>query len=121
MKMPELRSLAKEWGVDTKPTMKKVEIISLLEEEGITFGAVEAFRDIPKLTIEVDEIPDQEDDQNTVLVKMERHNPSFEFENYRFAQDRPFVVMKERDAEYLFDTYSGFRIASGKEVREFYG
>jgi hypothetical protein len=39
---------------------------------------------------------------------------------HTFTKEHPFVAMKEDDAQAIFDKEDGFRIATPKEVQEFY-
>jgi hypothetical protein len=39
---------------------------------------------------------------------------------YTFTKDHPFVAMKEEDAQAIFDKEGGFRLATPKEVQDFY-
>ena len=58
---------------------------------------------------------------NVVLVRMDRNNMSYQIGNYIFSQEHPFVPMTENDAQAVFDLHQGFRLATPREVQEFYG
>ena len=58
--------------------------------------------------------------ENSVLVKMERMNPRYDVNAFTFTKENPFIVMSEKDAQEIFDTQEGFRLATPKEVQEFY-
>ena len=51
---------------------------------------------------------------------MERKNPSFETHGYLFTQSHPFVAVPEKTAQDIFDTEDGFRMATPREVQEYY-
>ena len=57
---------------------------------------------------------------NQVLVKMERNNHSYEIRGYAFSQEHPFMAMSESEAQRIFDTEVGFRIATPREAQEYY-
>lgn len=59
---------------------------------------------------------------NTVL-KLIGKNPVYETYGFRFSRDTPFVAMSDDDAQQILDSSDGnkFKIASPREVKEFYG
>ena len=120
MSLKDLHKIAKDWGVDTvKQGMRKEAIIAEIESEGITFSAVEAFGATPDAA--VDFLKDEPVESfGTILVKMNRNNPYFEFGEYKFSKRKPFVVMSEPDANRLFEVYEGFSVASPKDAQDFY-
>jgi hypothetical protein len=118
--MNELLYLAKEWGLDLKFGMKKSAVIALFEEEGITYEAVTAVKDIVEdEPVNVIEEPSPDSDEK-VLVKMSRANPYFEFRNFVFKNTKPFCIMPTSEAQALIDLYEGFHLASPKEAKSFY-
>lgn len=56
-----------------------------------------------------------------VLIKMERENPHYEVRGYAFTQKNPFALVKERDADFVLSHNDGFKVASPREAKEFYG
>jgi hypothetical protein len=58
--------------------------------------------------------------ENSVLVKMERNNHSYQAIGYSFSQEHPFVAMPESEAQNIFDTEEGFRLATPREAQEYY-
>jgi hypothetical protein len=51
---------------------------------------------------------------------MERPNASYMVGRYTFTQEHPFVAMPINDAQYIFDTEAGFRMATPAEVQSYY-
>ena len=51
---------------------------------------------------------------------MERHNFTYQTYGHSFSKDHPFIAMSEKDAQTIFDNEQGFRMATPKEVQEFY-
>lgn len=120
-KLGELLQIAEGFGVEVPAKTTKENIILLLEEEGITYSMYEKFSEsekdeeepLPQPTVDMSNI-------NTILVKMDRTNPSYQVGRYTFTQQHPFIVMPEWDAQNIFDTESGFRPATPREVQEYY-
>jgi len=126
LKITELRKAADSFGVDTTGVKTKQEIIALLEEEGITYQMFDKFNKVEREEIEVPEVEKKKREQkimktvNQVLVKMERSNHSYQTSGHEFTQDHPFVAMSETDAQRIFDTQEGFRLATPREAQEYY-
>jgi hypothetical protein len=126
LKISDLRKTAESFGVDTEGAKSKQEIAALLEEEGITYQMFEKFNGAEKEEIEIPEFEKQKREkkimktQNTVLVKMDRDNYSYQTMGYTFSQQHPFVAMNESEAQRIFDTQNGFRLATPREAQEYY-
>lgn len=127
LKIGELKKVAETFGVDTAGSKTKTEIVALLEEEGITYQMYAKFDNAEKQEIEVPEIEKKKREgkimktTNSVLVRMERMNHSYETLGYTFSSEHPFVAMSESDAQRIFDTQAGFRLATPREAQEYYG
>lgn len=128
MKVVDLRGVAETFGVDLEDAKNKNEILAILAEEGVTYDMYAKFLNAEK---EETELPEEEEiespkpkakksDKNTVLIKMERKNPSYQTYGYIFSQEHPFVAVSESDAQEIFDNETGFRMATPREVQEFY-
>lgn len=122
LKISDLRKVADSFGVDVKEAKTKQEIVALFEEEGVTYQMYNQLNSSEK--IEVD-LPKKKENkmpktQNSVLVKMERGNHSYQTIGYTFTNTHPFVAMSESDAQRIFDTQEGFRLATPREAQEFY-
>ena len=123
LKIAELKKIADSFGVDLPEKVNKQQAISALEEEGITYDMYSKFADSEKDEIEVEEQPKKKavlKKENTILVKMDKANPSYTIYGYSFTHDHPFVAMSESDAQKIFDTEQGFRPATPREAQEFY-
>jgi len=125
LKVQELRDIAESFAVDLPAKISKQQLIMLLEEEGVTYDTYQRFFESEKLEPQPDPSPRVQNldvsAPNVVLVKMERGNMSYQVGNYVFSYEHPFVPMAESDAQRIFDTYEGFRLATPREVQEFYG
>ena len=64
--------------------------------------------------------PDKTQSKDNVLVKMERANFRYDIMGFSFTKDHPFVAMKEKQAQEIFDKEEGFRLATPKEAQDFY-
>lgn len=122
LKIADLKKAADSFGVDITTVKTKQEIIALLEEEGISYQMYDKFFNSEKEDIEAPEKKEKKPMkiQNAVLVKMERENFSYQTMGYTFTHEHPFVAMSESEAQRVFDTQSGFRLATPREAQEFY-
>jgi len=126
LKVTELRKVADSFAIDVAGLKSKSEIIAALEEEGISWQMYAKFDNAEKQDIEVPEIEKKKREQkimkttNQVLVKMERNNHSYQTNGFEFSQEHPFVAMSEDDAQKIFDTQQGFRLATPREAQEYY-
>ena len=126
LKTTDLKKVAETFGVDLEGSKTKSEIIALLEEEGITYQMYNKFTSAEKEEIEIPEIEKKKRESkimkvtNAVLVKMDRANHSYNVGPYTFTQEHPFVAMSESEAQDIFDTQAGFRLATPREAQEYY-
>ena len=128
LKVSELKKIAEDFAVETDGLKNKADIIAALTEEGVSYAVyektikgieneseVEAQEVLPKFD------PKKETPKDQVLVRMTRANFRYDIMGYTFTKDHPFVAMKEEDAQKIFDKEEGFRLATPKEVQDFYG
>ena len=126
LKTTDLKKVAETFGVDLDGSKTKQEIIVLLEEEGITYQMYNKFTTTEKEEIEGPEFEKKQREKkimktvNAVLVKMDRSNHSYNVGAYTFTQEHPFVAMSETEAQRIFDTQAGFRLATPREAQEYY-
>jgi hypothetical protein len=124
LKVSELKQIAEDFGVELDDKANKNTIIAALAEEGVTWQVYEkANKDIEEAVEEIEVLPKYDKtkiEKDQVLVKMTRHNFRYDIMGYTFTKDHPFVPMKEEDAQEIFDMEDGFRLASPKEVQDFY-
>jgi hypothetical protein len=122
LKISELKKIAENFGVDLPEKATKQSIILTLQEEGVTHDVYNKFVDAEKVEVKQPEEKKKIslDKSSTILVKMDKMNPSYTVLGYTFTQDHPFVAMTEDDANSIFDNEPGFRPATPREVQEFY-
>jgi hypothetical protein len=123
LKINELKKVADSFGIELPEKATKQSVILSLQDEGITYDMYEKFSGAEKQEVEVEAKPAKKiklDKQNSILVRMDRENPSYSTQGYTFTQDHPFMAMSEEDAQRIFDTEVGFRPATPKEAQEFY-
>jgi hypothetical protein len=127
LKITELRKVADSFAIDASGLKTKPEIIAALQEEGITYQMYAKFDTAEKQDIEVPEIEKKKRESkimgktaNQVLVKIERNNHSYQVGVYQFTQEHPFLAMSESEAQKIFDTEAGFRLATPREAQEYY-
>lgn len=121
MKVSELKSAAEYFGVDLDGAKGKSAIIELLAEEGITYDMYDKFLNAEKAEADIPVRKEKKAvDGPSVLVRMERANPMYSINGHVFTKDHPYVAMSEEDAEFIFSTQEGFRMATPNEVRDYY-
>lgn len=126
LKIAELREIAENFAVDTDGIKTKANIIAALAEEGVTWSVYS--KTIQKIEDEKEEAPEvlpkfdpkAKQAEGSVLVRMTRANFRYDILGYTFTKDHPFVAMSEKDAQHIFDSQEGFRLANPTEVQEFY-
>lgn len=126
----ELKALAEMFAVDLDGFTKKADIIKEIEENGVTFEMYAATLEEEEAEDATELVPDEEvvlppapveEESDMVLVKMIRKNHSYEVYGYKFSRQHPFVPVPEDVADYLVEQDGGFRGATPRELREFYG
>jgi len=122
LKITELKKVADTFGVELPEKATKQSILLELEDNGISYDMYAKFSGTEKLEIEqpVKEKKVKLDKAKTILVRMDKANPSYTVYGYTFTQEHPFVAMTEDDATRIFDTEPGFRPATPREAQEFY-
>jgi hypothetical protein len=128
LKVAELRTVAEDFAVDTDGLKSKADIIAALAEEGVTWSVYQkTIKDIEEAAeefAETEEIlprfnPDAQP-EDTVLVRMTRDNFRYDIIGFTFTKEHPFIAMTEENAQEIFDKEEGFRLATPKEVQEYY-
>jgi hypothetical protein len=128
LKVAELRKIAEDFAVDTDGIKSKADIVAALAEEGVTWSVYQkTVKDIEEAAEEfanTEEIlprfnPDAQP-ENTVLVRMTRANFRYDVIGFTFTKEHPFIAMTEENAQEIFDKEEGFRLATPKEVQEYY-
>ena len=122
MKISELKKVAQSFGIDLPEKVNKQEIILAMQDEGITYAEYAKFSDTEKVELEQPKKQGKVslEKGKTILVKMDKANPSYTVYGYTFTQQHPFVAMSEDEAQRIFDTEPGFRPATPREAQEFY-
>jgi hypothetical protein len=124
LKVAELKVIATDFAVDTENLKNKKDIIAALSEEGVTWSVYQStIEAIEKDTEEIEILPKfdpKAQPEDTILVRMTRDNHRYDIHNQTFTKKHPFVAMSEDDAQKIFDTEEGFRLATPKEVQDFY-
>ena len=127
LKVSELKKIAEDFAVDTDGLKNKADIIAALAEEGVTWSVYN--KTIEKMEEDEEDMavevlpkfdPKAEQPENTVLVRMTRANFRYDIMGFTFTKEHPFVAMNKEDAQKIFDKEEGFRLATPKEVQEYY-
>jgi hypothetical protein len=125
LKLSEIKKIAEDFGVSIENLKSKTDIIAALSEEGVTWAVYsKTLKDVEDATEEIEVLPKfdpkKDQDKDSVLVRMTRANFRYDAMGYTFTQQHPFVAMSEDDAQSIFDKEDGFRLATPKEVQDFY-
>ncbi len=124
LKVSELKKIAEDFAVDTDSLKNKADIIAALTEEGVTWAVYQkTVKDIEDNMEEIEVLPKLDPkkiDKDMVLVKMDRPNFRYDAMGYTFTKEHPFVAMPEETAQEIFDKEVGFRMATPREVQEYY-
>jgi hypothetical protein len=122
MKISELKKIATNFGIDIPEKASKQAIILAMQDEGITYNEYAKFSGSEKVELEQPKKQGKValEKSNTILVRMDKANPSYTVYGYTFTQEHPFVAMSEGEAQKIFDTEPGFRPATPREVQDFY-
>ena len=126
LKVGELKTIAEDFAVETEGLKNKQDIIAALAEEGVTYEVyAKTLKDVEDAKEEVEILPvfdpKAERTEDTVLVRMTRANFRYDILGHTFTQDHPFVAMHKDAAQEIFDIEEGFRLATPKEVQDYYG
>lgn len=126
LKVAELKKIAEDFGVEIDGLKNKTDIIAALSEEGVTWAVyaktVEQLEEEEDMTVETPVKPENKkvNPEDTVLVKMERDNFRYDIQGFTFTKEHPFIAMDKNKAQEIFDKEAGFRLATPKEVQEYY-
>lgn len=125
LKVAELKQVADDFGVDIDGLKGKASIIAALAEEGVTWSVYNKANSDMEDSIEEIEVLPKFDPKaarpaDSVLVRMTRANFRYDIMGYTFTKEHPFVAMSEDDAQEIFNREVGFRLATPKEVQEYY-
>jgi Ribonuclease G/E len=127
LKISELKKIAEDFAVETQGLKNKADIIAALAEEGVTWSVYS--KTIKQIEEELENMdtevlpkfdPKAEQPEDTVLVRMTRDNFRYDIMGVTFTKEHPFVAMGKDDAQEIFDKEEGFRLATPKEVQEYY-
>jgi hypothetical protein len=126
LKVGELKAIAEDFAVDTEGLKNKQDVIAALSEEGVTYEVyAKTLKDVEDSKEEIEILPvfdpKSERSEDTVLVMMTRANFRYDIMGYTFTKEHPFVAMHKDAAQQIFDIEEGFRLATPKEVQDYYG
>lgn len=126
LKVKDLKQIATDFAVDTDKLKNKADIIAAMAEEGVTWSVYQSTLDkMEELKEDLDEVfprldPNQKLDEDMVLVKMDRENQRYDVVGHTFTREHPYIAMSPDLAQEIFDKEEGFRLATPREVQEYY-
>jgi hypothetical protein len=131
-KVADLKIIADEMGVDLGSLTKKAEILEELDANGITLALVKehVFPEpesdpepvaAPQRTVQSKE-PNLSGE--TYVIKMTRNNRRWDAYGdsgavYTFTYEHPYQIVAADDADLILEE-TGFRLATPKELRDYY-
>jgi pyruvate/2-oxoacid:ferredoxin oxidoreductase alpha subunit len=127
LKVSELKQIAEDFAVETEGLKNKADIIAALAEEGVTWSVYN--KTIEKMEEDSEDMatevlpkfdPKADQPENTVLVRMTRDNFRYDIMGFTFTKEHPFIAMNNETAQAIFDKEEGFRLATPREVQEYY-
>lgn len=138
----ELRKSAiEDFACDLKADANKKTVEAALLEDGITWEqyaelkgltpepapVLEAAPEVETADAEVPNLADFEiitaeppAKTQKYLVRMERNNVRYDTRGYKFTQEHPYALVDPRDIDYVLESEIGFRMATPRELEEFY-
>lgn len=125
LKVSELKQIAEDFGVEVENLKGKKDVIAALADEGVTWAVyAKTLQDVDDAKEEVEILPKfdpkKEQDKDSVLVRMDRANFRYDILGFTFTKEHPYVAMSQEKAQAIFDKEEGFRLATPKEVQDFY-
>lgn len=125
LKVSELKQIAEDFGVEVENLKGKKDVIAALADEGVTWAVyAKTLQDVDDAKEEVEILPKfdpkKEQDKDSVLVRMDRANFRYDILGFTFTKEHPYVAMSPEKAQAIFDKEEGFRLATPKEVQDFY-
>ena len=125
LKVSELKKIAENFAVDADGVKNKADIIAALAEEGVTWSVYnKTLEKMEEEDMSVEVLPKFDPKsalpENAVLVRMTRENHRYDIIGYTFTKQHPFIAMSLDKAQQIFDKEEGFRLATPKEVQEYY-
>jgi hypothetical protein len=123
LKKPDLIEFAEYYGTDLEGLKTVAEFRAKLEEDGLKDEDWQRFVDSKADKVESKPQNSKKVDakeEDTLLLKMNRQNPSANIMGYHFTTRHPFAVVPVAIAEEIIKNYHGFSIALPSEAESFY-
>lgn len=125
LKVSEVKKIAEDFAVETDGLKSKADIIAALAEEGVTWSVYNKTTDkMKEEDMSVEALPKfnpkTELPEDAALVMMTRDNFRYDIMGFTFTKEHPFIAMSNEKAQAIFDKEEGFRLATPREVQEFY-
>lgn len=125
LKVSEVKKIAEDFAVETDGLKSKADIIAALAEEGVTWSVYNKTTDkMKEEDMSVEALPKFNPKtklpEDAALVMMTRDNFRYDIMGFTFTKEHPFIAMSNEKAQAIFDKEEGFRLATPREVQEFY-
>lgn len=121
LKVDQLKALIGKVGLDEELSgdEKKADLVKLLSSNGVDADAYDKFFNAGGPQEEV--VFPQAEPVDQVLLKMDRKNPTFQAFGHKFTREHPYAIVDEDIAQKIIDKFDGFRLASPREAKSYYG
>ena len=124
MNINELRDVAREFDVNVQGLKKKDEIAGAIAADGVTYEMYNTISLAEKVQPEPESTVTKNNDvkpgADSMLVRMDRKNGTYETYGVTFTKDHPYALVSLDTAQSIFDNEVGFRPATPRELQEFY-
>lgn len=115
------------FGVDVKEEDKVADLRERFVDDGVTDEMFTEYLELKetaekaaKERSDEDIESSEEPEEDKILLKMERKNPSMSIKGHSFTQRHPYQLVPASDAEFIILNYKGFRQALPAEVERYY-
>lgn len=137
------RTAVEDFAVDIKATDNKKTVLAALVEDGVEWSQYATLKglNVPEPEPVVEPAPEVETADAAIpepeveiitaaalpqkvqkyLIRMERDNVRYDTRGYKFTQEHPYALVDADDANYILEKEIGFRMATPRELEEFYG
>lgn len=112
---PQAAAVDEELQAEKERTVITTESMAVAKE--VSPGQIEV-QEVPVVVVEKPVAPTQ---PQVVLLKMERENQRYDIRGYKFTRENPYVLVDADDADFIMSHEDGFKMASPREAKEYYG
>jgi hypothetical protein len=143
LELDELRKTAiEDFAVDIKATDNKKTVLAALLEDGVKWeqyatlkglntvksnapapppvGVFEQPTPVADAEVEIITAQPLPKTEQKYLIRMDRENVRYDVRGHKFTKEHPYALVDPEDANYILEQEKGFRMATPRELEEFY-